>query len=144
MGRYTTVSLPEAMPQQPGIERHHTAPNNMRRRGSYHSNATNMTNMTHGNSDPYQRAEKKQEQTVDIDNEYFALNPWYNQQKSKPVYGLAAPLPHSVRNGMWWGRGDLRRSLYKVDGDKDEDGIDGHDKLKDINERGGNFVPNFD
>ncbi|OAL42943.1 aquaporin-like protein [Pyrenochaeta sp. DS3sAY3a] len=93
-------------------------------------------NLTIDAKHPYQRSEKKQEQTVDIDNDYFALNPWYNQQKSKPVYGLAAPLPHSVRKGMWWGRGDLRKSLYKADEDKDEDGIDRHDKLEDISERG--------
>lgn len=137
MGRYTTVRMPETIQQRPDNERHNTAPNEMRRRQSNRSNITNATNMTHRTSDPFQRSEKKQEQTVDIDNEYFALNPWYNQQKSKPVYGLAAPLPHSVRKGMWWGRGDLRKSLYKVDEDKDKDGIDRNDQLEHISERGG-------
>lgn len=91
------------------------------------TNRTNLTN--HMNEDPNQRAEKKQEQTVDIDNEYFALNPWYNQQKDKPVFGLAAPLPRTVRRGMWWGRGDLRNSLYKVEDDPNDDGVDRNDGL---------------
>jgi aquaglyceroporin related protein len=79
--------------------------------------------------DTHERAEKPQQQTVDIENEYFALNPWYNQQKSKPVFGLAAPLPRTVRKGMWWGRGDLKKSLYKVDEEQDDDGIDRNDAL---------------
>lgn len=72
--------------------------------------------------EPPRRPEKKQQQVVDIDNEYFSLNPWYNEQKAKPVFGLGAPLPRTVRKGMWWGRGDLRKSLYKID-DQDGDGV---------------------
>jgi aquaglyceroporin related protein len=90
---------------------------------------TSATNNTWNLNDAGDRAEKKQDQTVDIDNDYFALNPWYNQQKAKPVFGLAAPLPRTVRKGMWWGRGDLRESLYKVDEQQDDVGVDRHDAL---------------
>jgi aquaglyceroporin related protein len=93
------------------------------------TNRTNNTNNTGGLHNAHERAEKKQEQTVDIENEYFALNPWYNQQKKKPVFGLAAPLPRTVRRGMWWGRGDLRKSMYKVDEEQEDDGIERHDAL---------------
>jgi aquaglyceroporin related protein len=82
------------------------------------------------------RPEKKLDQTVDIDNEYFGLNPWYNQQKAKPVFGLASPLPRTVRRGMRWGRGDLRNHLNRVDEDKDEDGIDRQDGLDFGNQNG--------
>lgn len=100
-----------------------SATTRMRRTG------TSASNKTWGLHDAGDRAEKKQEQTVDVDNEYFALNPWYNQQKEKPVFGLAAPLPRTVRKGMWWGRGDLRKSLYKVDEQQDDVGVDRQDAL---------------
>jgi aquaglyceroporin related protein len=85
---------------------------------------TNRTTRENVNEEPNRRPEKKQRQTVDVDNDYFALNPWYNEQKSKPVFGLGAPLPHTVRHGMWWGRGDLRKSLYKVDEDQEGEAVD--------------------
>lgn len=66
---------------------------------------------------------------MDIANDYFTLNPWYNQQKANPVFGMAAPLPRTVRKGMWWGRGDLKKSLYKVDEEQEDDGIDRNDAL---------------
>jgi len=78
--------------------------------------------------EPPRRPEKKQQQTVDIENDYFTLNPWYNEQKAKPVFGLGAPLPRTVRRGMWWGRGDMRKSLYKVE-DDDPDGVARQDGL---------------
>ncbi|KAF2131301.1 glycerol uptake facilitator protein [Dothidotthia symphoricarpi CBS 119687] len=87
------------------------------------------TTQTNGTQDSHYRAEKKQEQMIDVDNDYFALNPWYNQQKDKPVFGLAAPLPHTLRKGMWWGKGDLRKSLYKVDEEKNDDGVARQDGL---------------
>lgn len=96
------------------------------------TNRTNRTNQTGGLIDAGERAERKQEPTVDIENDYFTLNPWYNQQKAKPVFGLAAPLPRTVRKGMWWGRGDLKKSLYKVDEEQNSDGIDALDFQKDI------------
>jgi|TARA_R110002003_G_scaffold32_4_gene1926 aquaglyceroporin related protein len=98
----------------------------LRRNGT---NRTNCTDHTVGLTNTNDRAEKKREQTVDVENEYFALNPWYNQQKDKPVFGLAAPLPRTVRRGMWWGRGDMRKSLDKVNEGNDEDGIDRSDGL---------------
>lgn len=108
----------------------------MRRIGT---STTVRTDHTGGLLDANERAEKKQEQTVDIDNEYFALNPWYNQQKVRPVFGLAAPLPRTVRKGMWWGRGDLKKSLYKVDEDQDDAGVDRQDAL-DFHKDTGEFM----
>jgi len=126
IGRFTTEQPGDPDQTRPKPNRNTTAATRMRRTGT---SGTTRTNQTGGLLDASDRAEKKQEQTVDIDNEYFALNPWYNQQKAKPVFGLAAPLPRTVRKGMWWGRGDLRKSLYKVDEEQDEDGIDQHDAL---------------
>lgn len=103
------------------------------------TSGTNRTRQTGGLIDAAERAERRREPTVDIENDYFTLNPWYNQQKAKPVFGLAAPLPRTVRKGMWWGRGDLKKSLYQVDEEQDNDGIDRNDALdfqKDI----GQFV----
>jgi aquaglyceroporin related protein len=111
---------------RPGPDRSDTAPMRMRRTGT---SRTNQTSTTGGLIDANERAEKKQEQTVDIQNEYFALNPWYNQQKEKPVFGLASPLPRTVRKGMFWGKGGLKNSLYKVDEPQDNDGIERHDGL---------------
>ena len=138
LGRYATARLEDSTQSpRPEPERNNTAPTRMRRR---ETNRTNLTNQTNATEDPNQRAEKKQEQTVDIDNEYFALNPWYNQQKDKPVFGLASPLPRTVRRGMWWGRGDLRKSLYKVDEDPDDDGIDRNDGL-DFEKKKRQYIP---
>jgi aquaglyceroporin related protein len=105
---------------------------NLRRTGTSRTNQTNNTNHTNLTGTLYnanERAEKKQEQTVDIENEYFTLNPWYNQQKKKPVFGLASPLPRTVRRGMWWGRGDLRKSIDHSNQEQDDDGVDRHDAL---------------
>jgi aquaglyceroporin related protein len=114
---------------RPGQDRSNTASTRLRRAGTGMTNRTNNTNNTGNLYDAQERVEKKQEQTVDIENQYFTLNPWYNQQKKKPVFGLAAPLPRTVRRGMWWGRGDLQRSMYKVDDEQDNDGIERHDAL---------------
>ncbi|KAF1840649.1 aquaporin-like protein [Cucurbitaria berberidis CBS 394.84] len=116
MGRYANARVVESNQSRPGPERSHTA-------------RTNFTNQTDMTEDPNHRAERKPEQTVDVENEYFALNPWYNQQKDKPVFGLAAPLPRTVRRGMWRGKGDLRKSLYKVEEDQDNDGVARNDGL---------------
>jgi aquaglyceroporin related protein len=97
--------------------------------GSIRNAPTNQTTRDNIHQEPNQRPEKKQRQTVDVENEYFKLNPWYNEQKSKPVFGLGAPLPRTVRRGMWWGRGDLRKSLYKVDEEEDDDGVGRQDGL---------------
>jgi aquaglyceroporin related protein len=102
--------------------------------GSMRTVPTNRTTRDNVNHEPNRRPEKKQRQTVDIENDYFKLNPWYNEQKSKPVFGLGAPLPRTVRNGMYWGRGDLRKSLYKAD--DDDDGIDRQDGLDFENGKG--------
>ncbi|KAF2029438.1 aquaporin-like protein [Setomelanomma holmii] len=103
------------------------APTRLRRNGTNRTNLTSHTGRTVGLTNTSDRAEKKQEQTVDIENDYFALNPWYNQQKDKPVFGLGAPIPRTVRRGMWWGRRDLRNSPQKVGETHDEGGMDRQD-----------------
>ena len=67
-----------------------------------------------------ERTEKKQEQSISINNGYYPLNPWYDQQPDKPVFGLAKPLPREVRPGMLWGRQGLQDSLYKEDSKKSQ------------------------
>lgn len=128
IGRHDLSRLGNAVSSRPTPDRNTTtqAPMRMRRTGT---SGTTRTNQTGSLIDAGERVERKQEPTVDIDNDYFALNPWYNQQKAKPVFGLAAPLPRTVRKGMWWGRGDLKKSLYQVDKQQDADGIDRHDAL---------------
>ncbi|KAJ4362778.1 hypothetical protein N0V95_001270 [Ascochyta clinopodiicola] len=89
-----------------------------------------QTNQTAGTSDT-QRLEKKQQQLVDVENEYFRLNPWYNQQKEKPVFGLGQPLPHTMRRGMWWGKSDLKKRLDDLKAEEEDlqAGIDARDGL---------------
>jgi aquaglyceroporin related protein, other eukaryote len=123
IGRYATARLDGNAQPPPGPERNNSAP--MRPRLSHRNNQTNFTNNTHFTNasklthptnaaeDPGSRVEKKQEQGVDVANEYFALNPWYNQQKEKPVFGLAQPLPRTVRRGMLWGRSDQHKNVKK-------------------------------
>lgn len=94
--------------------------------GSIRNTPSNTATRGNVTQEPTRRPEKKQQQVVDVDNDYFTLNPWYNEQKQKPVFGLGAPLPRTVRRGMWWGRGDLRKSLYKID---EDDGISRQDGL---------------
>ncbi|CAN9164585.1 unnamed protein product [Alternaria sp. RS040] len=110
---------------RPDNARSNTANTGMTHMGSIRNTPTaRKSRATRENvrQEPPRRPEKKQQQVVDVDNDYFSLNPWYNEQKSKPVFGLGAPLPRTVRKGMWWGRGDLRKSLYKVD-DQDAEGV---------------------
>lgn len=95
------------------------------------------TNATAGMSDT-QRLEKKQQQLVDVENEYFKLNPWYNQQKEKPVFGLGQPLPHTMRRGMWWGKSDLRKRMEELqaEGADLQKSIDARDGLIMAKEKG--------
>lgn len=102
----------------------------MRRMETAQTSRTNWTDQENIVQQPTNRPEKKQEQTVDIEDDYFKLNPWYNQQKDKPVFGLASPLPRTVRKGMWWGRSALRNPLDKVAEDNNGDGVDRHDGLE--------------
>ncbi|KAJ4404902.1 hypothetical protein N0V91_005638 [Didymella pomorum] len=90
----------------------------------------NDTNLTAQTSDT-QRLEKKQQQLVDVENEYFRLNPWYNQQKEKPVFGLGQPLPHTMRRGMWWGKSDLKKRMEELQSEQDDlqKGIEARDGL---------------
>jgi aquaglyceroporin related protein len=81
---------------------------------------TQNTATQHQNALQHERTEKKQEQNISVDNNYYSLNPWYDQQPDKPVFGLAQPLPREVRPGMLWGRQGLQDSLYKVDKKKDQ------------------------
>lgn len=98
---------------------------------------TSRTAGTAGTSDT-QRLEKKQQQLVDVENEYFKLNPWYNQQKEEPVFGLGQPLPHTMRRGMWWGKGDLRRKMDELKAEEEDlqKGIDARDGLDFANNQG--------
>ena len=98
---------------------------------------TSQTVGTVGTSDT-QRFEKKQQQLVDVENEYFKLNPWYNQQKDKPVFGLGQPLPHTTRRGMYWGKNDLRQRMEELEAEKRDlqEGIDARDGLDIVKERG--------
>ncbi|KAJ4336513.1 hypothetical protein N0V87_005377 [Didymella glomerata] len=90
----------------------------------------NDTNLTAQTSDT-QRLEKKQQQLVDVEHEYFRLNPWYNQQKEKPVFGLGQPLPHTMRRGMWWGKSDLKQRMEELQSEQEDlqKGIDARDGL---------------
>lgn len=130
MGRYTATRANSSKQPRPGPGRTSTVPTKTFRMGSSRSASTNWRDQGGITRDPPQRPERTQEQKVDIANEYFALNPWYNQQKDKPVFGLSAPLPRTVRKGMWWGRGNLQKSLENVNEERnDDDGIARQDGL---------------
>lgn len=126
IGRYATAKMASSSRSRPDPDRNNTAPSRIHRLNSSRTARTN-TNL-HNVEQHLTRPEKKLDQTVEIEDDYFRLNPWYNQQKDKPVFGLASPLPRTVRRGMWWGRGDLRRQLEDVE-ENDEDGIARHDGL---------------
>lgn len=136
IGRHAIIHSDRSHMSRPSNERNNTAPIRMRRSGTA---TTSGTLNTISNQNATTRAEKKQDQTVEVDNEYFTLNPWYNQQKEKPVFGLASPLPRTVRRGMWWGRGDLRNSLYKID-EGNNNRIDRRDALQ-YNKSQGECLP---
>ncbi|KAL6168922.1 hypothetical protein ACJQWK_05288 [Exserohilum turcicum] len=122
MRRLDTVHLAP----RPQNGRNHTTAS-MAPIGTVTNTPTNHATRENVRQEPLRRPEKKQQQTVDVENDYFTLNPWYNEQNPKPVFGLGAPLPRTVRRGMWWGRGDMRQSLYKID---DQDGgIDHQDAV---------------
>lgn len=129
IGRYVTDHLGLSGPPRPENERLSRLPTAMPRLETARSSHTQRTDRGGVTRDPPQRPEKSQEQKVEVENEYFRLNPWYNQQKDKPVFGLAAPLPRTVRKGMWWGRGDLQRSLSKEERG-DGDGVGRQDGLE--------------
>ncbi|KAJ8105687.1 hypothetical protein OPT61_g10030 [Boeremia exigua] len=109
-------------------------PSNLRRPTNHSRRLPTMersiTNQTAGTNDT-QRLEKKQQQLVDVENEYFQLNPWYNQQKEKPVFGLGQPLPHTMRRGMWWGKSDLKKKMEDLKNEEADlqKGIDARDGL---------------
>jgi aquaglyceroporin related protein len=136
IGRYNSARLENQPSTRPITARTDTAPMRIRRTGT---SRTNQTNRSGGLIDAGERAEKKHEQTVDVANEYFALNPWYNQQKEKPVFGLASPLPRTVRKGMFWGKGGAKKSLYRIDESQNTDGIERHDGL-DFQKNLGKFI----
>ncbi|KAF1972959.1 aquaporin-like protein [Bimuria novae-zelandiae CBS 107.79] len=58
-----------------------------------------------------QPTEKKYEDRFYVDDNYYALNPWYEREPPRPLYGLGRPFPRTVRPGMLWGR--------KQDGDQE-------------------------
>ncbi|KAF1936312.1 aquaporin-like protein, partial [Clathrospora elynae] len=130
VGRDETARMGESYRPRPQHERNGTTSTGTNRMGSTRTVWTNRSTRNNVNQEPHRRPEKKQRQIVDVENDYFALNPWYNEQKPKPVFGLGAPLPRTVRRGMWWGRGDMHKSLYTIDDEKDEDGVDRQDGIK--------------
>jgi aquaglyceroporin related protein len=114
---------------RPAAQRNATGPSIMER---------SETNQTAGTSDT-QRLERKQQQLADVENEYFKLNPWYNQQKDKPVFGLDQPLPHTMRRGMWWGKSDLKKKMEDLKAEEQDlqEGIAKRDGLDFTKEKGG-------
>ncbi len=71
-------------------------------------------------------------------DESLKLNPWYNQQKEKPVFGLGQPLPHTMRRGMWWGKSDLRKRMEELKAEERDlqEGITAHEVLDFAKEKG--------
>jgi aquaglyceroporin related protein, other eukaryote len=63
-----------------------------------------------------QQTQKKPDDSFYVDNDYFALNPWYDQQPKRPVFGLGQPLPRTVRPGMLWGRRKLQQAAENKQG----------------------------
>ncbi|KAF2637011.1 aquaporin-like protein [Massarina eburnea CBS 473.64] len=63
-----------------------------------------------------QHTEKKPDENFYVDNDYFDLNPWYDQQPKKPVFGLGKPFPRTVRPGMLWGRKGEKPTAHNVEG----------------------------
>ncbi|XPS75313.1 hypothetical protein M3J09_007416 [Ascochyta lentis] len=121
IGRTSTSGFDKPYDRRPTAKRNDIRRPNMER---------TQTNQTAGTSDT-QRLEKKQQQLVDVENEYFKLNPWYNQQKEKPVFGLDQPLPHTMRRGMWWGKSDLKKKWEDLKAEENDlqAGIDARDGL---------------
>lgn len=68
-----------------------------------------------------QQTGKKPDESFYVDNDYYALNPWYDQEPNRPLFGLGRPFPRTVRPGMLWGRRGLRGSMYRVEGPQRED-----------------------
>ena len=128
IGRISTSGFNTPRDPRPPAYRGDTRPFTMER---------SETNQTARTSDT-QRLEKKQQQLVDVENEYFKLNPWYNQQKEKPVFGLGQPLPHTMRRGMWWGKSDLKKKMEDLEAEKNDlqEGIAARDGLEIAKERG--------
>lgn len=62
-----------------------------------------------------QQTEKKAEDTYYVDNDYYSLNPWYERQPPKPLFGLGRPFPRTVRPGMLWGRKRAEEQQEKQD-----------------------------
>lgn len=51
-----------------------------------------------------QQTEKKTEDRFYVDNDYYSLNPWYERDPPRPLFGLGRPFPRTVRPGMLRGR----------------------------------------
>jgi aquaglyceroporin related protein len=98
--------------ERPNCNRYHTAASTMHRLRTANDSVRLPEQLER------QRTDKKQEQTIPIENGYYDLNPWHDQTPEKPVFGLAQPLPRTVRPGMTWGRRDLRDQLYQVEDKK--------------------------
>ncbi|KAF1834246.1 aquaporin-like protein [Decorospora gaudefroyi] len=130
IGRFETTRLGPSNQSRPLHARSSTVTTGMGRMHPVQTARTDQSTRANINREPHRRPEKQQRETVDIENDYFKLNPWYNEQRQRPVFGLGAPLPRTVRRGMLWGRGDLRKSSYRADEEQDGDGIVRQDGLE--------------
>jgi hypothetical protein len=50
------------------------------------------------------------QQGINIEDQYYTYNPWHDEGPEKPVFGLAKPLPRTVRSGMIWGREEAQKN----------------------------------
>ena len=112
MGQISTIQSRDFTNQRPSNPRNDTAATQM-------TQQTPDTAMRHQDTLERERTMKKQQQEVTVDNDYYSLNPWYDQAPEKPVFGLAQPLPREIRKGMLWGRPGgtelQNRPLYKIE-----------------------------
>ncbi|CAI6241690.1 unnamed protein product [Periconia digitata] len=76
----------------------------------------------YANSLSKQQTEKKTDNRFYVDNDYFDLNPWYDEEPKKPVFGMGRPFPRTVRPGMLWGRSRAQAAMNEQG--KEEQGSD--------------------
>lgn len=69
-----------------------------------------------------QQTEKKTEDRFYVDNDYYSLNPWYERDPPRPLFGLGRPFPRTVRPGMLRGR---KQDEERDDKDQEKDQREG-------------------
>jgi hypothetical protein len=85
-----------------------------------------------------QQTQKKAEDTYYVDNDYYSLNPWYEQQPPKPLFGMGRPFPRTVRPGMLWGRkrDEQDQQGQEQDQEQEQDQDQDHDQDHDQGQGG--------